>query len=160
MLYSNVTVRKQSNGVLKIWTGVLASVTTSWGDRGSKEWGNSNYSFLRPLVAGTSPIVHIITIDLASSAAAMTQIHGENPQRSRAGVHHIRARMQSQSRLALKRVRNIRKDDVKGFFIRNAFVLFTVSAVVIGEWKRIFFLSFFCLDTEMNSKIPLVWSDE
>lgn len=160
MPFSNGTVRKQSNDMLKIWTGVLASVTPSWDDRGTNERGNSYHSYLRPLAAGTSLFVHIIAIDLASSAAAMTQIHGENPQRSRAGVHHIRARMQSQSRLVLKRVRNIRKDDVKGFFIRNAFVLFTVAAVVVGEWKRIFFPFFFCLDAEVNSIIPLVWSDE
>ncbi|KAG8011968.1 Excitatory amino acid transporter 1, partial [Nibea albiflora] len=34
--------------------------------------------------------------------------------------------------LAKKRVENISKDDVKGFFIRNAFVIFTVAAVIIG----------------------------
>ncbi|XP_003974827.3 excitatory amino acid transporter 1-like [Takifugu rubripes] len=62
----------------------------------------------------------------------MTQNHGENPQRTAAGARHIRARMQTQSLLAMKRVRSIRKNDVKGFFIRNAFVLFTISAVIIG----------------------------
>eukprot|EP00066_Takifugu_rubripes_P008553 XP_003974827.2 PREDICTED: excitatory amino acid transporter 1-like isoform X1 [Takifugu rubripes] len=62
----------------------------------------------------------------------MTQNHGENPQRTTAGARHIRARMQTQSLLAMKRVRSIRKNDVKGFFIRNAFVLFTISAVIIG----------------------------
>lgn len=75
----------------------------------------------------------IITI----SAAAMTQNHGENPQRTAAGVRHIRARMQTQSLLAMNRVRSIQKNDVKGFFIRNAFVLFTISAVIIGEWQSI-----------------------
>nr|XP_046243534.1 solute carrier family 1 member 3a isoform X3 [Scatophagus argus] len=62
----------------------------------------------------------------------MTQSNGENPQRSRGGLHQIRAGIQSQSLLARKRVQNISKDDVKGFFIRNAFVLFTIGAVIIG----------------------------
>uniref|UniRef100_A0A674P8E7 Amino acid transporter n=1 Tax=Takifugu rubripes TaxID=31033 RepID=A0A674P8E7_TAKRU len=56
----------------------------------------------------------------------------QNSLRTAAGARHIRARMQTQSLLAMKRVRSIRKNDVKGFFIRNAFVLFTISAVIIG----------------------------
>ncbi|XP_029365672.1 excitatory amino acid transporter 1-like [Echeneis naucrates] len=64
--------------------------------------------------------------------AAVTQSNGENPQRSRGGLQQIRAGIQSQSRLAKKRVENITKDDVKGFFIRNAFVIFTIAAVIIG----------------------------
>ncbi|XP_070761161.1 solute carrier family 1 member 3a isoform X4 [Enoplosus armatus] len=62
----------------------------------------------------------------------MTQSNGENPQRTRRGLHQIRAGIQSRSLLAKKRVENISKDDVKGFFIRNAFVIFTIAAVIIG----------------------------
>ncbi|XP_047448284.1 solute carrier family 1 member 3a isoform X1 [Mugil cephalus] len=60
----------------------------------------------------------------------MTQSNGENPQRS--GLHQIRAGIQSRSLLAKRRVENITKDDVKGFFIRNAFVILTVIAVIFG----------------------------
>ncbi|KAF3695730.1 Excitatory amino acid transporter 1 [Channa argus] len=62
----------------------------------------------------------------------MTQSNGENSQRTRSGLHQIRARIQSRSLLAKKRVENITKNDVKGFFIRNAFVIFTVAAVIVG----------------------------
>lgn len=143
--------------MLKIWTGAFVSVTTGWDDRGKKERGNSYHSYPRLLATDRGLIVHIITINLANSAAAMTQNHEENPQRTRAGVHHIQARMQHQSRLALKRVRKIQKDDIKGFFLRNAFVLFTVSAVVIGEWKRIFFLLLFRRWSELHNSISVKW---
>uniref|UniRef100_A0A3Q3J942 Amino acid transporter n=1 Tax=Monopterus albus TaxID=43700 RepID=A0A3Q3J942_MONAL len=62
----------------------------------------------------------------------MTQRNGENPSRTRSGLHQIRARIQSHSQLAKKRVENITKEDVKGCFIKNAFVIFTVAAVIIG----------------------------
>ncbi|XP_030593359.1 solute carrier family 1 member 3a [Archocentrus centrarchus] len=61
----------------------------------------------------------------------MTQSNNENPQKA-GGLHQIRARIQSRSLIAKKRVENITKDDVKGFFIRNAFVILTIAAVVIG----------------------------
>ncbi|MEQ2261003.1 Excitatory amino acid transporter 1, partial [Xenotaenia resolanae] len=62
----------------------------------------------------------------------MTQSNGENPQRSRSGLHQIRAGIQSRSQLAKKKVENIKKDEVKGFFMRNAFVFLTITAVITG----------------------------
>ncbi|XP_054630394.1 solute carrier family 1 member 3a isoform X7 [Dunckerocampus dactyliophorus] len=63
----------------------------------------------------------------------MTQSNGDDPQRSCRGLRQIRSGIQSRSLLARKRVQNITKDDVKGFFIRNAFVILTVLAVIIGQ---------------------------
>uniref|UniRef100_A0A3P9Q3Q4 Amino acid transporter n=1 Tax=Poecilia reticulata TaxID=8081 RepID=A0A3P9Q3Q4_POERE len=65
-------------------------------------------------------------------ATNMTQSNGENPQRSRSGLHQIRAGIQSRSLLAKKRVENIKKDEVKGFFMKNAFVILTITAVITG----------------------------
>ncbi|XP_032370979.1 solute carrier family 1 member 3a [Etheostoma spectabile] len=62
----------------------------------------------------------------------MTHSNGENPQRTRSGLHQIRSGIQSRSLLAKKRVQNITKGDVKGCFIKNAFVIFTVAAVIVG----------------------------
>ncbi|XP_036382563.1 solute carrier family 1 member 3a [Megalops cyprinoides] len=61
----------------------------------------------------------------------MTQSNGENP-RSRNRVQQIREGIHLRSLRAKKKVENITKDDVKGFMRRNAFVIFTIAAVVIG----------------------------
>uniref|UniRef100_A0A4W5Q645 Amino acid transporter n=1 Tax=Hucho hucho TaxID=62062 RepID=A0A4W5Q645_9TELE len=61
----------------------------------------------------------------------MTKSNGENPQ-ARSRVRQIRDGLQSRSLKAVQRVESVTKDDVKGFFRRNAFVIFTVAAVVIG----------------------------
>lgn len=66
-------------------------------------------------------------------ATIMTQTSEDNPQMTRRGLHRIRAGIQSQSLQARKRVENITKNDVKGFFLKNSFVIFTVIAVVLGE---------------------------
>lgn len=63
----------------------------------------------------------------------MTQSNGDNTQRAHSGLHQIRARIQARSLLARKRMENISKDDVKRCLVRNAFVLFTIGAVIIGK---------------------------
>lgn len=85
----------------------------------------------------------------------MTQSNRDNPQRTRTGLHQIRARIQTRSLLAMKRLENISKDDVKGFFIRNSFVLFTIAAVIIGKGENFFLLHLkHCSETETESTHP------
>uniref|UniRef100_A0A3P8Z1L3 Amino acid transporter n=1 Tax=Esox lucius TaxID=8010 RepID=A0A3P8Z1L3_ESOLU len=61
----------------------------------------------------------------------MTQSNGENSQ-AQNRVRQIRDGFQSRSLKAKQRMESLTKDDVKGFFLRNAFVIFTVAAVIIG----------------------------
>uniref|UniRef100_A0A8C8CST2 Amino acid transporter n=1 Tax=Oncorhynchus tshawytscha TaxID=74940 RepID=A0A8C8CST2_ONCTS len=51
---------------------------------------------------------------------------------ARSRVRQIRDGLQSRSLKAVQRVESVTKDDIKGFFRRNAFVIFTVAAVIIG----------------------------
>ncbi|XP_058492864.1 excitatory amino acid transporter 1-like [Solea solea] len=62
----------------------------------------------------------------------MTQRNGENPQRTRRGLGRIQDGIRSQCLLARKRVQSITKDDMKRFFMKNAFVILTVAAVIFG----------------------------
>lgn len=62
----------------------------------------------------------------------MTKTTGEKP-RSRSRVQQFRERIQLRSLKARKKVEDISKDDVKTFLRRNAFVLFTVGAVLFGQ---------------------------
>ncbi|KAM9810617.1 solute carrier family 1 member 3a [Neosynchiropus ocellatus] len=62
----------------------------------------------------------------------MTQSNNENPHMTQRGLQRIRAGIQSRSQLAKKRVESITKEDVKGCFTKNAFVIFTVAAVIVG----------------------------
>ncbi|KAL7846526.1 hypothetical protein SRHO_G00215060 [Serrasalmus rhombeus] len=61
----------------------------------------------------------------------MTKSNGENP-RSRSRVQRFREGIHLRSLKAKKKVEDITKDDVKTFLKKNAFVLFTIGAVVIG----------------------------
>ncbi|KAL2076672.1 hypothetical protein ACEWY4_027735, partial [Coilia grayii] len=61
----------------------------------------------------------------------MTKSTGENP-RARSHVQRIRESIHLRSLKAKKKVEDISKDDVKSFLRKNAFVLFTVGAVVVG----------------------------
>ncbi|XP_028313633.1 excitatory amino acid transporter 1-like isoform X2 [Gouania willdenowi] len=62
----------------------------------------------------------------------MTQHNEENLPRTWRVLNQLHNRIQTQSLLVKNQVQNITKNDVKTFFIRNSFVIFTVAAVIIG----------------------------
>lgn len=77
----------------------------------------------RPAVSGVSSV---------APPPGMTQSNGETRlQRSR--VQQLRDGFTERSQRARNTVQNITTDDVKGCFRRNAFVILTVLAVIVGE---------------------------
>ncbi|KAF5885072.1 excitatory amino acid transporter 1-like, partial [Clarias magur] len=63
--------------------------------------------------------------------AAMTQSNGET-QRSGSRMQQIRDRMTARSVRARNAVQNLKAKDVRSCFRRNAFVILTIAAVIIG----------------------------
>ncbi|KPP62718.1 excitatory amino acid transporter 1-like [Scleropages formosus] len=61
----------------------------------------------------------------------MTRCNGEDP-RALSRMELIRQGLQLSSLRAKKKVKNITKNDVKSFMRRNAFVIFTIAAVLVG----------------------------
>ncbi|KAM4707347.1 excitatory amino acid transporter 1 [Discoglossus pictus] len=61
----------------------------------------------------------------------MTKSNGEDP-RSGSRMERFQQGIRQRSIMAKKRMQNITKDDVKSFFQKNGFVLFTVVAVIVG----------------------------
>ncbi|TFK11668.1 Excitatory amino acid transporter 1 [Platysternon megacephalum] len=61
----------------------------------------------------------------------MTKSNGEDP-RSGNRMERFQQGVRKRTLLAKKKVQSITKDDVKGYLVRNAFVLFTVTAVIVG----------------------------
>ncbi|XP_040276899.1 excitatory amino acid transporter 1 [Bufo bufo] len=61
----------------------------------------------------------------------MTKSNGEDP-RSGNRMERFQQGVRQRSMLAKKKMQNITKDDVKRFFAKNGFVLFTVIAVIVG----------------------------
>ncbi|KAM6328830.1 excitatory amino acid transporter 1 isoform 4-T4 [Alca torda] len=61
----------------------------------------------------------------------MTKGNGEEPKTG-SRMERIQQGVRKRTLLAKKKVQSITKDDVKSYLLRNAFVLFTVVAVVLG----------------------------
>ncbi|KAM6230338.1 excitatory amino acid transporter 1 isoform 4-T4 [Porphyrio hochstetteri] len=61
----------------------------------------------------------------------MTKGNGEDPK-SGSRMERIQQGVWKRTLLAKKKVQSITKDDVKSYLLRNAFVLFTVVAVILG----------------------------
>uniref|UniRef100_A0A8C3RMU4 Uncharacterized protein n=1 Tax=Chelydra serpentina TaxID=8475 RepID=A0A8C3RMU4_CHESE len=62
----------------------------------------------------------------------MTKSNGEDP-RSGNRMERFQQGVRKRTLLAKKKVQSITKDDVKSYLARNAFVLFTVMGVIVGE---------------------------
>lgn len=62
----------------------------------------------------------------------MTKSNGEEP-RMGSRMERFQQGVRKRTLLAKKKVQNITKEDVKSYLFRNAFVLLTVSAVIVGE---------------------------
>ncbi|CAM5144531.1 excitatory amino acid transporter 1 [Chelonia mydas] len=61
----------------------------------------------------------------------MTKSNGEDP-RSGNRMERFQQGVRKRTLLAKKKVQSITKDDVKSYLVRNAFVLFTIIAVIVG----------------------------
>lgn len=65
----------------------------------------------------------------------MTKSNGEEP-RMGGRMERFQQGVRKRTLLAKKKVQNITKEDVKSYLLRNAFVLLTVTAVIVGKsWE-------------------------
>lgn len=62
----------------------------------------------------------------------MTKVNGEDT-RSGNRMERFQQGVRKRTLMAKKKVQNITKENVKGYLLRNFFVLFTVIAVIVGE---------------------------
>lgn len=62
----------------------------------------------------------------------MTKGNGEEP-RMGGRMERFQQGVRKRTLLAKKKVQNITKEDVKSYLFRNAFVLLTVTAVIVGK---------------------------
>lgn len=62
----------------------------------------------------------------------MTKSNGEEP-RAGGRMQRFQQGVRKRTLLAKKKVQNITKEDVKNYLFRNAFVLLTVTAVIVGK---------------------------
>lgn len=62
----------------------------------------------------------------------MTKSNGEEPKMG-GRMERFQQGVRKRTLLAKKKVQNITKEDVKSYLFRNAFVLLTVTAVIVGK---------------------------